>query len=85
MRGRVLDPDGKPVAGATVLLSLAGPGLNEEPRPSCQRPDGRFKVSIPRGDASCRHQVVPVRHSRRHSPRIPPVGPDWWSIDVEGR
>ncbi len=84
MRGQVVDPDGKPVAGAAILLSLAGPGLNGEPRRlGASGPDGRFEVSLPRGD-------VEPPPGRPGSPFLaslaaesPPFGPDWWSIDVK--
>jgi RNA polymerase sigma factor (sigma-70 family) len=84
LRGQVLDPDGKPVAGAAIPLGVAGPGLYGEPRRlGASGPDGRFEVSVPRGD-------VEPPPGRPDSPFLaslaaesPPHGPDWWSIDVK--
>jgi RNA polymerase sigma factor (sigma-70 family) len=48
VRGRVLDPDGKPVAGAKLYLARSIP---DGPAPSEQAtsgPDGRFRFAIPR-------------------------------------
>jgi hypothetical protein len=48
--GRVLDPDGKPVAGATVAPALAGSGnsLTGDTRFSVEtKPDGTFEMLLP--------------------------------------
>jgi hypothetical protein len=50
VRGRVRDPDGDPVAGATVAPALTGPGnsLTGDTRFSAETgEDGRFEVLLP--------------------------------------
>ncbi len=77
-RGRVFDPDGKPVAGAEILLGLMTFTLDEPGgtrRVAASGPDGRFEVAIPR---------KPLDRSERFG-GDPPVlaalvkglGPDW--------
>ncbi len=47
--GRVVDPEGKPVLGATVRLQPSPTSLPREPEPtSTSGPDGRFSVRGPR-------------------------------------
>jgi protocatechuate 3,4-dioxygenase beta subunit len=48
--GRVLDPDGKPIAGATVAPALSGTGnsITGDTRFSVEtRPDGQFAMTLP--------------------------------------
>jgi RNA polymerase sigma factor (sigma-70 family) len=48
MQGRVVGPDGQPVAGATVRLITLG-GWYTSPDPGCtSAPDGRFLLPVPR-------------------------------------
>src|SRR5260370_34582703 len=52
VRGRVLDPDGKPVAGATVAPALTGTGnsLTGDTRFSVETgTDGQFTAVLPAG------------------------------------
>lgn len=53
VRGRVLDPDGQPVAGATVAPALTGSGnsLTGDTRFSVSTgPDGRYETLLPAGN-----------------------------------
>lgn len=53
VRGRVLDPDGRPVAGATVAPALTGTGnsLTGDTRFSVTTgPDGRYEALLPAGN-----------------------------------
>ncbi len=81
-RGQVLDPDGKPVVGAQLLLGRPrplGPGAFEAPQPlGTSGAEGRFEVSIARetidrlgGESS----TVPVIAAI-----VPGFGPDWAAI-----
>ena len=84
VRGQVLDPDGKPAAGAEVLLSVPGQRLDREvSRLGATGPDGRFEVSIPR--ASLVPKGGSVQDGPWRSPAIaaasPGRGPDWSLID----
>src|SRR5262249_35726249 len=84
MRGQVVDPDGKPVAGAEIVLGLAFPGKLAEPRRlGTSGPDGRFEVSVPRPDV----EPPPGRPETLLKPAIaaesPGFGPDWSVIDVK--
>ncbi|HKB01605.1 MAG TPA: sigma-70 family RNA polymerase sigma factor, partial [Gemmataceae bacterium] len=57
--GRVLDPDGKPVAGAKVYVRQSE--MKEVDRPSARTdPDGRFTVAVPAADAEARSSVIAV-------------------------
>jgi RNA polymerase sigma factor (sigma-70 family) len=50
VRGQVLDPDGKPVAGAKLYLAKS---LTDGPAPSeraTSGPDGRFQLTVPRSE-----------------------------------
>ncbi|WP_435020893.1 M56 family metallopeptidase [Tundrisphaera sp. TA3] len=61
IRGRVLDPDGKPVAGATVAPTLAGTGdtlLGDDRFRSVTDRDGRFAMALPAGKTFAYHLVA---------------------------
>jgi RNA polymerase sigma factor (sigma-70 family) len=59
--GRVLGPDGKPVRGAKLYLTVAS-GYHKRPRPSPEYgttgPDGRFTFSVPKAKFAERWTVV---------------------------
>ncbi len=81
LRGRVLDPDGKPLAGASMVLSAPAQDLGPRSRLGRSGPDGRFAVSIPRdllrlvgGDDAPPASIAAV---------APGLGPDWATIDLE--
>jgi hypothetical protein len=83
IRGQVLDPDGKPVAGAEVLLSLPGPRLEGEVRRlGTAGADGRFEVSIPR-DLKPKDAPVPDAPWLKAAvaAAAPGLGPDWSILD----
>jgi RNA polymerase sigma factor (sigma-70 family) len=77
-RGRVVDPDGKPVAGAEILLGFKRMGPFEEGdthRVAASGPDGRFEVAILREilDRSER----PLNDPLVLSALVPGLGPNW--------
>ena len=85
IRGRVLDPDGKPVGGAEVLLGVPGPRMDGEvSRLGAAGSDGRFEVSIAR--ASLEPKGGPGLGGPWMNPSIaaasPGLGPDWSMIDT---
>jgi RNA polymerase sigma factor (sigma-70 family) len=80
-RGQVLDPDGKPVAGAQLLLGLpsAGNGVFPAPQPlGTSGRDGRFEVSIAREsiDPAAGQVFMPAVIAAI----VPGFGPDWAAI-----
>ncbi len=85
VRGRVLDPDGKPLGGAQVFLSEPEVGLTGEPqRLGTTGPDGGFDVRIPKSALS-------PRLDRPEGPNVlatvvafsPGLGPDWAQVDAK--
>jgi RNA polymerase sigma factor (sigma-70 family) len=81
-RGQVLDPDGKPVIGAQLLLGRPrppGPDAFQAPQPlGTSGADGRFEVSIARET---------IDHMGDELPAVPVIaaiapgfGPDWAAI-----
>lgn len=50
VRGRVLDPDGKPVAGAKLYLGYAGPRDMKYPVRAASGNDGRFKFAVEKSE-----------------------------------
>ncbi len=82
LRGHVVDPDGKPVAGAEVLLSIAKPGLVGEPRHvGASGPDGQFEVSVPRHTVESPAARSEVLFEPSLAAVSPGFGPDWSAID----
>jgi RNA polymerase sigma factor (sigma-70 family) len=80
-RGQVLDPDGKPVVGAQLLLGLpsAGNGVFPAPQPmGTSGRDGRFEVSIAREsiDPAAGQVFMPAVIAAI----VPGFGPDWVAI-----
>ncbi len=57
LRCRVLDPDGKPVAGATVTYRTSGKKEEDQPR-GMTGPDGRFPLQVARTDLGRIGRVV---------------------------
>ncbi len=82
LRGQVVDPDGKPVARAEIVLSIATNGLEGEPRRlGTTGQDGRFDVSIPR-IALEPHSGRPESPFQAALAAVSPgFGPDWSTID----
>lgn len=85
VRGRVLDPDGKPLIGAQVFLSVPQVGLTGEPqRLGMTGPDGQFDVRIPKS-------AIERPLDRPEGPNFlsaivafsPGRGPDWQLIDAK--
>ncbi|MFI5456245.1 MAG: sigma-70 family RNA polymerase sigma factor [Isosphaerales bacterium] len=85
IRGRVFDPDGKPAAGAQIVLGLpvTGPFARRSPeRLSSSGADGRFEAPIPR-------KVIERPGADQQTPFPGPVlaalapglGPDWVAVD----
>ncbi len=86
-RGKVTDPDGKPIAGAEILMALPPLAMGEPGSPrrmAASGPDGRFEVAIPpanfelRGDSARSPFIGPVLAAR-----LPGMGPDWVQIDAK--
>ncbi len=85
IRGQVLDPDGKPVAGAQIVLGLpqTGPTDWRSPRRlTSSGADGRFEAALPR-------ETLPLsRRNKKDRPAIAAFaegfGPDWLRLDLEG-
>jgi RNA polymerase sigma factor (sigma-70 family) len=48
VRGRVLDPDGKPAAGSRLYLSRPAAAGSAPSEPVTSGPDGRFRIAVPR-------------------------------------
>ena len=80
VRGRVLAPDGQPVAGAKLYMTLAW-GYPHEPSPSPEYattgPDGRFQFAVPA--AKFGDQVIVVAAS------APNQGVGWVEIPADGK
>lgn len=58
-RGRVLDPDGKPFAGAKLYLTVPLKDDLREQSHATSDIDGRFKVTIAKSDFSTKHRERP--------------------------
>jgi 5-hydroxyisourate hydrolase-like protein (transthyretin family) len=85
--GRVLDPDGRPVAGAKVApcLPAFNPGTPSEGRAvgtTCA-PDGSFRFEIPRTDFNTVEQDTPWSKATVVA-AAPGYGPGWVSFDRAG-
>ncbi len=84
-RGRVVNPYGKPVAGAEIWLGLRGveqvePGGTR--RVATSGPDGRFEVAISR---EILDRSEPIHHELPIlSAIVPGLGPDWVRISSNG-
>jgi hypothetical protein len=85
IRGQVLDPDGKPVAGAQIILGLPQNGPSDWPSPrrlAVSGADGRFESAVPR------ELLAPSRRNDKSHPVIAAFaagfGPAWVRHDLEG-
>ncbi len=83
LRGQVLDPDGKPVVGAQIVLGVPQPSPKTELRRlGSTGSDGRFELAIPRSTLE-----PPVKRPERDLPGpvlaavAPGLGPDWKPVD----
>ncbi len=72
LQGRVLDPDGKPVAGARLLLSSWSEDKDDPKVSATARDDGRFHLSVPGGEIRRGAKLVALARN---------LGPDWVWID----
>jgi hypothetical protein len=85
----VLDPDGKPIAAARIVLGLPAlePGVMSNPKHlTTSGADGRFEAAVPKGlveDSSTERQ------SAGYGPVIaalaPGFGPDWAKLDTRSQ
>ncbi|MGP0063332.1 MAG: sigma-70 family RNA polymerase sigma factor [Isosphaeraceae bacterium] len=85
-RGKVTDADGKPVAGAEILLGLNTFTLDEPGSPrrmAASGPDGRFEVAIPPANFELRSDPGMIPFVPVLAARLPGMGPDWIQIDAK--
>src|SRR5262249_44067271 len=79
-RGRVLAPDGRPVAGAKLYMTTAW-GYPHEPSPSPEYgttgPDGRFRFAVPEAEFGDQYTVVAAT--------APNYGAGWIQVSPEGQ
>ena len=79
-QGRVLGPDGRPVAGAKLYMTLAW-GYPHEPSPSPEYattgPDGRFQFAVPEAEFEDQSTVVAAT--------APNYGVGWVKIPPDGK
>jgi RNA polymerase sigma factor (sigma-70 family) len=78
--GRVLGPDGRPVAGAKLYLTTAG-GYSGRPEPSPEYAttgaDGRFRFAVPKVQFGDHYTVVAAA--------APNCGPGWLEVKAVGK
>jgi RNA polymerase sigma factor (sigma-70 family) len=78
--GRVLGPDGRPVPGAKLYLTLAW-GYLRKPAPSPEYattgPDGRFRFTVPRAEFADHYTVVTATAANH--------GPGWVTVKAGGK
>jgi RNA polymerase sigma factor (sigma-70 family) len=79
-RGRVLAPDGRPVRGAKLYMTLAW-GYPHEPSPSPEYattgPDGRFRFAVPEAEFGDQYTVVAAT--------APNYGAGWVAVPALGQ
>ena len=85
IRGQVLDPDGKPVTGAQIVIGLPQTGRTDWRSPrrlTSSGADGRFEAAL------LRESLAPSRPNDKAHPVIGAFaagfGPDWLRLDPEG-
>ena len=76
-RGQVLDPDGRPVAGASIVVSRPD-GLRRARRLATSGADGRFEAAVPRAEIEEAERNDLVTHLAALAPGF---GPAWVKID----
>ncbi len=80
VRGRVLGPDGQPVAGAKLYATVAL-GYLREPFPAAEQattgPDGRFEIAVPRAKSGEDKAVVAATATN--------LGVGWAEVPADGR
>jgi RNA polymerase sigma factor (sigma-70 family) len=78
--GRVLGPDGRPIAGAKLYLTVAM-GYLRKPAPSPEygtsRPDGRFRFTVPRAEFAEHYTVLTATAAN--------YGPGWMHVKSGGQ
>src|SRR5262249_25073786 len=78
--GRVLGPDGRPVAGAKLYLTVAMGYLRRpalSPECATTGPDGRFRFTVPKAQFGDRYTVVTATAANH--------GPGWVQIPARGK
>jgi RNA polymerase sigma factor (sigma-70 family) len=83
VQGRILDPDGKPVAGAKLYLAYPTADEAHVEQRATSGNDGRFRFSVSRSDLARSESA-----SERGHPQVlagaPGYGPDWVALDGSG-
>ena len=76
-RGQVLNPDGKPVAGASIVVSHPD-GLRPPRRLATSGTDGRFEAAVPRAEIEEAERNDLVTHLAALAAGF---GPAWFKVD----
>jgi RNA polymerase sigma factor (sigma-70 family) len=86
VRGRVLDPDGKPVAGAGIFVQhfTEGGFYPDDPTPEGQRgrvatsdADGRFRFELDKASSDWPYGDTPAWHGAQIAAAAPGLAPAW--------
>jgi RNA polymerase sigma factor (sigma-70 family) len=82
LRGEVFGPDGKPLAGAELMLCVPEPFLNAElRRVGATGPDGQFELHIPMNTLEPSNKEFQGVFNAMLAAFVPGLGPDWVAID----